>query len=286
MLGVGLGGVRLASTVPGARRGGHVKASRYEYRRSGSLDEAIELLARYGSDAQVLAGGQSLMPLLALRRVRPEHLVDVQRLVELAVLGRSDGVLRFGAMVRHRQVERDGLVPPLMRLVARHVGNFEVRNRGTLGGSLAFADPAAEWPAVALAMDATLVAVSVRGRRQIAMQDFVLGAYATSLAADELLVEVVVPERDAGFGFAEAARRGPGDFALAGGVCCGDAVVVFGAGDRPQRLPVVEQAARSGEQGRGLTDVAASEIEATSEYRRRLAAGLVARAITEARERG
>jgi carbon-monoxide dehydrogenase medium subunit len=263
-----------------------VKASQFEYHRPDSLDEAIELLAQFGSDAQVLAGGQSLMPLLALRRVRPEHLVDVQRLVELAALGSADGVVRFGAMVRHRQVERDRLVPPLMRLVARHVGNIEVRNRGTLGGSLAFADPAAEWPAVALAMDAALVAVSVRGRRRIAMQDFVLGAYETSLAADELLVEVLVAERGAGFGFAEAARRGPGDFALAGGICCGEAVVAFGAGDRPQRLPVVEDAARSGEQGRGLADIAASEIEATSEYRRRLAAGLVARAVTEARQRG
>ena len=263
-----------------------MKASQFEYHRPDSLDEAIELLAQYGSDAQVLAGGQSLVPLLALRQVRPQHLVDVQRLVELAVLRRSDGVIRFGAMVRHRQVERDGSVPPLMRLAARHVGNIEVRNRGTLGGSLAFADPAAEWPAVALAMNAALVAVSVRGRRQIAMQDFVLGAHATSLAADELLVEIVVPERGAGFGFAEAARRGPGDFALAGGVCCGEAVVVFGAGDRPQRLPAVEEAARSGEQGRGLADIAASEIEAMSEYRRRLGAGLVARAITQARERG
>jgi carbon-monoxide dehydrogenase medium subunit len=263
-----------------------VKASQFEYHRPDSLDEAIELLARYGSDALVLAGGQSLMPLLALRRARPAHLVDVQRLVELSALESSDGVVRFGAMVRHRKVERDGLVPALMRLAARHVGNIEVRNRGTLGGSLAFADPAAEWPAVALAMDATLVAVSVRGRRQIAMQDFVLGAYATSLAADELLVEVRVPEPGAGFGFAEAARRGPGDFALAGGVCCGEAVVVFGAGDRPQRLRVVEEAARSGEPGRGLVDIAASEIEATSEYRCRLAAGLVARAVTEARERG
>jgi carbon-monoxide dehydrogenase medium subunit len=263
-----------------------MKSSQFEYHRPSSVDEAIELLAQYGSDAQVLAGGQSLIPLLALRRVRPKHLVDVQRLVELAALGSSDGVVRFGAMVRHRQVERDGLVPPLMRLAARHVGNIEVRNRGTLGGSLAFADPAAEWPAVALAMDAALVAVSVRGRRQIAMQDFVHGAYATSLAADELLVEVLVPERGAGFGFAEAARRGPGDFALAGAVCCSEAVVVFGAGDRPQRLPVVEQAARSGEEGRGLADIAASEIEATSEYRRRLGAGLVSRAITEARGRG
>jgi carbon-monoxide dehydrogenase medium subunit len=263
-----------------------LKASQFEYHRPGSLDQAVELLARYGSDAQVLAGGQSLMPLLALRRARPEHLVDVQRLGELAGMGRTDGLVRFGAMVRHRQVECDGSVPPLMRLAARHIGNIEVRNRGTLGGSLAFADPAAEWPAVALAMDAVLVAVSVRGRRQIAVQDFVLGAHATSLAADELLVDVLVPERGAGFGFAEAARRGPGDFALAGSVCCGEAVVAFGAGDRPQRLPVVEQAARSGEPARGLADIAVSEIEAISEYRRRLAAGLVARAVTEARERG
>jgi carbon-monoxide dehydrogenase medium subunit len=263
-----------------------LKASQFEYHRPGSLDEAVELLARYGPDAKVLAGGQSLLPLLALRRAWPEHVVDVQRLGELAGLGRADGVVRFGAMARHRQVERDGSVPPLMRLAARHIGNMEVRNRGTLGGSLAFADPGAEWPAVALAMDATLVAVSVRGRREIAVQDFVLGAHLTSLAVDELLVGVLVPDCGGGIGFDEVARRGVGDFALAGAVCCGEAVVVFGAGDRPQRLPVVEQAARSGEQARGLADLAATEIEATSEYLRRLAAGLVARAVTEARERG
>jgi carbon-monoxide dehydrogenase medium subunit len=96
-----------------------LKASQFEYHRPGSLDQAVELLARYGSDAQVLAGGQSLMPLLALRRARPEHLVDVQRLGELAGMGRTDGLVRFGAMVRHRQVECDGSVPPLMRLAAR-----------------------------------------------------------------------------------------------------------------------------------------------------------------------
>jgi CO/xanthine dehydrogenase FAD-binding subunit len=183
-----------------------VKASQFGYHRPGSLDEAVEILARYGSDARVLAGGQSLMPLLALRRARPQHLVDVQQLGELAGMGRADGLIRFGAMVRHRQIERDGLVPPLMRFAARFVGNIEVRNRGTLGGWLAFADPAAEWPAVTLAMEAVLVAVSVRGRREIAVQDFVRGAYATSLAADELLVEVLVPELDTGFGFAEVAR--------------------------------------------------------------------------------
>lgn len=262
-----------------------MKASQFEYHRPGSLDEAVELLARYGPDAKVLAGGQSLLPLLALRRARPEHVVDVQRLGELAELGRADGAVRFGAMARHRQIERDGSVPPLMRLAARHIGNMEVRNRGTLGGSLVFADPGAEWPAVALAMGAVLVAVSVRGRREIGVQDFVLGAYATSLAVDELLVGVLVPDSGAGFGFAEVARRGVGDFALAGAVCCGEAVVVFGAGDRAQRLPAVEQAARSGEPASTLVDIAASEIDATSEYRRRLAAGLVARLVTEARQR-
>jgi CO/xanthine dehydrogenase FAD-binding subunit len=263
-----------------------VKASQFGYHRPGSVDEAVEMLARYGSAAQVLAGGQSLMPLLALRRARPEHLVDVQQVGELAGIWRAHGLIRFGAMVRHRDVQRDGAVPPLMRFAARYVGNIEVRNRGTLGGSLAFADPAAEWPAVALAMEAVLVAVSVRGRREIAAQDFLSGAYVTSLAADELLAEVLVPEPGTGFGFVEAARRGPGDFALAGAVCCGEAVVVFGAGDRPQRLPVVEEAAGSGESADGLAEIAAAEIEATSEYRRRLAAGLVVRAVNEARERG
>jgi carbon-monoxide dehydrogenase medium subunit len=260
-----------------------MKPPRFEYHRPDSVAEAVDVLARYGPEATVLAGGQSLMPQLAMRRVRPRHLVDLQRLGELATIRRADGVIRIGAMVRHRRLERDESVPRLMRRAARHVGNAEVRNRGTLGGSLAFADPAAEWPAVALAMDALLVVASMRGPRQVAVTDFIRGPHMTSLGPDELLVEIRVSSEDSRFGFAEATRRGMGDFAIAGAVCRGTTVVVFGASGRPQRLPAVQAAVRTGESPGALLQAAAAEIEAVSDYQRHVAAQLVVRAVREAR---
>jgi aerobic carbon-monoxide dehydrogenase medium subunit len=215
-----------------------MKPPPFEYYRPGSLDEAVQLMARYGPDAKILAGGQSLLPMLAMRRAQPKHLVDLQRVGELAGIRSANGRLRIGAMVRQREIERDSSVPPLVRCAVRHIGNFEVRNRGTVGGSLSYLDPAAEWPAVALAMEALIVAASQRGRREIAARDFGLGPHTTALAADEVLAEVLLPAGNAGFGFAEVTRRGVGDFAVAGAVCHGAAVAVFGVGQRPQRLPV------------------------------------------------
>ena len=185
-------------------------------------------------------------------------------------------------MVRQREIERDSSVPPLVRCAVRHIGNFEVRNRGTVGGSLSYLDPAAEWPAVALAMEAVIVTASQRGRREIAARDFELGRHTTALAADEVLVEVLLPPGNASFGFAEVTRRGVGDFAVAGAVCHGAAVAVFGVGQRPQRLPGVEALGSAGEPADGLAEAAASEIDTTSEYRRRVAAALVVRVVTEA----
>src|SRR3954471_2488337 len=237
-----------------------MKPPEFEYHRPDSLAEAIDVLAEYVSEATVLAGGQSLMPELALRRARPKHLVDLQRISELTMMEEAGGLLRIGAMVRHRRLERDGLVPRLMRRAARHIRNAEVINRGTLGGSLAFADPAAEWPAVALAMDAVLVVASARGLRQIPAKDFFRGPRMTCLAADELLVEVQVSSDESRSGFAEAARRGLGDYAIAGAVCHGTTVVVFGAGGRPQRLPAVEAAVHTDESPEVLVDAATAEI--------------------------
>ena len=262
-----------------------MKPPGFQYHRPDSLDEAIEVLGGYGSEAAVLAGGQSLVPLLALRRARPKHLVDLQRLGELASIARADGVVRIGAMTRHRQLEHDLSAPGLMRRAVRHIGSVEIRNRGTLGGSIAFADPAAEWPAVAVAMDAVLTVASVRGRRQIPARDFFNGAHATSLASDELLVEIEVAAEESPFGFAEATRRGPGDFALAGAVCHGPRVVVFGAGGRPQRLVAVEAAARANDAPDALLRTAMAEVDAVSEYRRHVAARLAVRVVGEARSR-
>jgi carbon-monoxide dehydrogenase medium subunit len=261
-----------------------VKPPGFHYHRPDSLAEAIEMLGRYGSEAAVLAGGQSLVPLLALRRVRPKHLVDLQRLVELTSIARADGVARIGAMTRHRQLEHDQSAPALMRRAARHIGSVEIRNRGTFGGSIAFADPAAEWPAVAVAMDAALTVASVRGRRRIRARDFFHGAHRTSLAPDELLTEIEVPGVESAFGFTEATRRGPGDFALAGAICHGPRVVVFGAGGRPQRLVAVEAAAKAEEPPESLLRTATAEIEAVSDYQRLVAARLAVRVVRDARE--
>jgi carbon-monoxide dehydrogenase medium subunit len=259
-----------------------MKPPPFEYYRPGSLDEAVQLMARYGPDAKILAGGQSLLPMLAMRQAQPKHLVDLQRVGELAGIRSADGRLRIGAMVRQREIERDSSVPPLVRRAVRHIGNFEVRNRGTVGGSLSYLDPAAEWPAVALAMEAVIVTASQRGRREIAARDFGLGPHTTALAADEVLAEVFLPAGNAGFGFAEVTRRGIGDFAVAGAVCHGAAVAVFGVGERPQRLPGVEALVSAGQPADGLAEAAASEIDTTSEYRRRVAAALVVRVVTEA----
>jgi carbon-monoxide dehydrogenase medium subunit len=248
------------------------------------LDETVEVLGRYGSEAAVLAGGQSLVPLLALRRIRPKHLVDVQRVSGLTSIARADGVVRIGAMTRHRQLEHDRSAPGLMRRAARHIGSPEIRNRGTLGGSIAFADPAAEWPAVAVAMDAVLTVASLHGHRQIPARDFFISAHTTSLAPDELLIEVEVPAEELPFGFAEATRRGPGDFALAGAVCHGPRVVVFGAGGRPQRLVAVEAAARADDAPDALLRTAKAEVEAVSEYRRHVAASLAVRVVEDVRK--
>src|SRR4029450_482470 len=162
-----------------------MKPPPFEYYRPGSLDEAVQLMARYGPDAKILAGGQSLLPMLAMRQARPKHLVGLERVGELAGIRNADGRLRIGAMVRQREIERDSSVPPLVRWAGPHIGNFEVRNRGTVVGSLSYLDPAAEWPAVALAMEAVIVTASQRGRREIAAPDFGLGPHTTALAAGE-----------------------------------------------------------------------------------------------------
>jgi carbon-monoxide dehydrogenase medium subunit len=260
-----------------------LKPPAFQYDRPDSLDEAIEVLGRYGPEAALLAGGQSLVPLLAQRRIRPKHLVDLQRVGELTSISRADGMVRMGAMTRHRQLEHDRSSPGLMRRAARHIGSPEIRNRGTLGGAIAFADPAAEWPAVAVAMDAVLTVASRRGRRRIPAGRFFTGAHTTSLACDELLVEVEVPAQELPFGFAEATRRGRGDFALAGAVVHGPRVVVFGAGGRPQRLVTVEEAVKAGGDAEALVRTAKAEVEGASEYRRHVAATLAVRAIEDAR---
>ncbi len=198
-----------------------MKPPAFAYRAPESLQEALSLLADHGDEAKVLAGGQSLIPLLSLRLARPTVLVDLARIPGMASISESDGWLVMGSMVREGHAERAPLVgrlAPLLSAALPFIGHPAIRSRGTVGGSLAHADPAAELPAVALATDAQLVATSAaRGKRTLPAADFFRGFFETALETDEILTEIRLPPLSEGTGvcFQEVARR-HGDFAMVG----------------------------------------------------------------------
>jgi CO/xanthine dehydrogenase FAD-binding subunit len=265
-----------------------VKAAPFDYRRPDSLAEALALLAEAGDDARPLAGGQSLVPLLAMRLARPALLVDLQRVPELRGVQAEPGALRIGAMTRQAELERAPGLPDVVAAALPHVGHPAIRSRGTVGGSLAHMDPAAEWPALAALLDADLQVASVCGRRTIPAADFSLGPLTTALEPDELLVAVALRDAGGPFGFLEVERRA-GDFALVGAACHAGRVLVFAAGARPQRLARCEAHLRQGGgPGPELRALAESEIEAGADghasaaYRRRVGAQLVERAAAAA----
>ena len=223
-----------------------MKAPRFSYVRPESLGSALELLAEHGDEARILAGGQSLMPTLNMRLSEPRLVVDINRIDALKGISFEDGTVRIGALARHAELLASPIVGrhlPLIAAAMPHVAHVAVRNRGTFGGSIALADPAAELPACAVALDAVFVLASLRGRRTVPARSFFHGLYETALAEDELLVEARIPAIAAGYrsSFLEFARR-HGDFALAG-VCCHahvDGAVLsdvrlagFGSEDRP-----------------------------------------------------
>ncbi|ONH24655.1 FAD binding domain-containing protein [Pseudofrankia asymbiotica] len=281
-----------------------MKPARFEYHRPGSVDEAAALLAELGDEAKILAGGQSLVPMLSLRLAYFDHLIDVSRLDGLRGITADGASLRVGAGTTEAAVGADAGVARAVPLLARAtplIGHFQIRNRGTLGGSIAHADPAAEYPAVALALDAELEAFSASaGRRVIPAAEFFTGLWSTALEPDELLVGVRFPVWTGRCGFAveEFARRA-GDFAIAGVVVAleldGDdrvaraAIGMLGLGSVPLRAPAAEAAAvgqRAGELdaaelGRlamsGLEDIPA-DLQGSADYRVRVGAELVARA--------
>jgi carbon-monoxide dehydrogenase medium subunit/6-hydroxypseudooxynicotine dehydrogenase subunit alpha len=275
-----------------------VKPPPFAYARAGSVEEALELLAEGGEDAKPLAGGQSLVPALSLRLVRPTHLVDIDRVAALDTVRESDGGLTIGALARHVRLAH---LPANGRFgaigaAARSIGHEAIRIRGTLGGSLAHSDPAAELPVVALALDAELTVAARDGRRAVAAADFFLGPFTTALAPGELLVEArfAAPE-DARTAFAEFAWRA-GDFALAC-VCVGlgpgwTRIAVGGVGATPARATQAEALLAEG--GTDAFDEAAAtaarELEvygdrtADEAYRRRLVRTLVRHALAQASE--
>lgn len=277
-----------------------MKPAPFAYSAPESSDDAIRLLAEHGDEAKVLAGGQSLVPILALRLARFAHIVDLNRVAGLQGAERDGGTLVVGAMTRQRAIEKVADVPLLARATPL-IGHFQIRNRGTVGGSLAHADPASEYPAVALALDAEIELAAKGGTRRVAAADFFQGTWTTAAEPDELLVAARFPVWSGRCGFAveEIARR-HGDFALAGAVCAlraGDdgriaaaAVAMFGVASTPVRAPLAEEALRAGapvdeiahEAVRGIDP--ADDIHASAATRVQIARTVVARAAARARE--
>jgi carbon-monoxide dehydrogenase medium subunit len=197
-----------------------MKASAFSYARATSVANAIELLAEHGERAKVLSGGQSLMPAMNLRLLAPELIVDIGALDELRGIAKRDGLLSIGALTRHVDLQNTpdiALHAPLLREAIAHVAHPAIRNRGTIGGSLAHADPASELPACMVALDATIVVRGPTGERRIPAEDFFVGIYETLLSAQELLVavEVPFPPSNSAHYFCEFARR-QGDYAIVG----------------------------------------------------------------------
>jgi 2-furoyl-CoA dehydrogenase FAD binding subunit len=287
-----------------------VKAAPFAYVRPATLDDAVAELAATQGDGKVLAGGQSLVPVLAMRLGRPGTLVDINGAVGLDTIDRRGAVLRVGATTRQRQLERSPAAKdvPLLGLALPFVGHRELRSRGTVCGSLAHADPGAELPAVASCLGATLEVAGTAGRRTVPAAEFFEGAMTTAVAVDEILtaVEFPVAGPGEGFGFAEIARR-HGDFALAGVVVrvrsadgtVQEAVISgFGVSDRAQTRdvtellrsaagePDVEAALRTGteELARDVVDTS-GDSHGSQGYRRRLFAVLAARELARALRR-
>jgi carbon-monoxide dehydrogenase medium subunit len=282
-----------------------VKPAPFDYHAPTSLTDALALLAELQDEAKVIAGGQSLVPLLALRLTTVNHLVDLNRVDGLRDVDHQPGSVVVGAMVRHATLAGDDKLRssvPLLARAAPFIGHFQIRNRGTLGGSLAHADPAAELPAVAVALDATVHVRSSRGRRGVPASELFSSIFSTTLEPDEIIESVEFPvwSGRAGFSVQELARRA-GDFAIAGvacGVRLGDdgkidhaALGLFGMGPTPLQPAAVRavHGCTSDELDtreigtlavRGLEPP--DDIHATSEVRRRVGAVLVARALTEA----
>jgi carbon-monoxide dehydrogenase medium subunit len=288
-----------------------MKPAPFDYYAPPTTEEALSLLAKHGYDAKVLAGGQSLIPMMNFRLVQPSILVDLNNIPDLAYIRPDDnGGLRIGAMTRHRQVETSPLAAeraPLIHAAMSKIAYPQVRTRGTFGGSVSHADPAAELPTLSIALDGKFRLRRQDGERWVPASEFFLSLFTTALEADELLVEAALPPMPprSGWSLQEVARR-PHDFALMGvaavvtldeaGVCTDARLVFLSAGDRPM---VAERAASTlkgqvpgPEVLREAAEIASrqeidpsSDIHATAEFRRHLANVLTRRALEQAFQR-
>lgn len=286
-----------------------MKPPAFDYEVAVSVDDTLEKLRREGDDAKILAGGQSLLPLLNYRLARPSLLIDINRIPRLADVAVRTDCVTFGALVRHRKLETSATVAqyfPLLREAAQWIAHPQIRTRGTLGGSLAHSDAAAELPVVLMALDASVVVSSIGNERSLAIEDLVVGHFVSSLANDEMITAVTIPmlpERT-GTAFTEFARR-HGDYAIGGaaavisldesGKCSRARVTLLGAGSTALRSSAAETALL----GRSLDDAAVSRAaqlaveginptpnnHGDASYRRNVIAAMVARAVGRATER-
>lgn len=287
-----------------------MKPPSFDYEAPSTVEAAAELLAEGGDDAKLLAGGQSLIPLLNLRFAAPSLLVDLNGVAGLGEIRAGEGELRMGALVRHSAVGRDALVAerhPLLAEAMSYVAHPQIRNRGTIGGTTAHADPAAEVPVVLLISDARVVALSTRGRREIEVDDLFVSIFTTSLEPDEILTEVIIPDPQVepgtavGTSFQEFARR-HGDYAIGGagavvhldadGVCRSARVGLLGAGMRPGEstaaAAVLQGATFSEAVAREAARAAVADISPMGnvhgdpDYRREVIREMTLRAVTAA----
>jgi carbon-monoxide dehydrogenase medium subunit/6-hydroxypseudooxynicotine dehydrogenase subunit alpha len=285
-----------------------MKPPLFDYHDPRGVDEALELLAEYGDEAKVLAGGQSLVPLLNFRLAHPEHLVDLGRIASLSYVRRQEGALRIGTMTRQATLESSPLVAanwPLLTEALGFVAHAQIRNRGTVGGSVAHADPAAELPVAFAVLDARFHLRSPRATRSVGWRDFFITHLTTTLDADELLIEIEVPPQATGTGwaFTEYSRR-HGDFALGGaaalvtvedGICREARIALLAAADTPVRPQAAEQSLEGAALGEDSIAEAArlavadihptGDIHGGSKYRVQLIEAMVRRAVGQANDR-
>jgi carbon-monoxide dehydrogenase medium subunit len=283
-----------------------LKPPPFDYRLPETLEEALSVMAEYGDEARPLAGGQSLVPMMAFRLARPAVLIDLNQLDDLAALDFDDHQVSVGAMVREKTAERSDPLSrqvPLLAKALPYIGHEAIRTRGTIGGSLAHADPAAELPAVAVAAGAQVVAASEgRGRRTVPAEEFFITHFTTALAPDELITQVQFPAalEGTGSGFQEVARR-HGDFAMVGvaamlhaanGIIHQARLVLTGMADKPVRAVAAEAVlVGSPADAASLEEAAAlaaadldppSDLHGSSAYRRHVATVLARRSLDEA----
>lgn len=282
-----------------------MKPGKFTYHAPVSLDAVFQLLAEHGDDAKIIAGGQSLVPVMNLRLAQPEHLIDINGLSELDGIGQQNDHIRIGSLTRHAQIEASSLLIercPVLPAAAKRIGHLAIRNRGTIGGSLSNADPAAEWSLMAILLDAQVSMLSSRGERQAQAKDFIQSVYTVDLEADEILTAVRFPSLapDEGWGLNQICRRA-GDFAI---VSVAATLILDSDGNieslrlcigsmdaTPFRLGDVEQDAVGKTPDQTWIEETAriaaasgspeSDMHASAEYRREMAAHLTTEVLNE-----